>query len=157
MKTLNDQVFELVPAFHTQVTRWIDKFKANMEGEVDKMLSHYIDELFLKILGLEKGNWGDIRIKQGYPLIEAILQNRAVAQIDKVLDCSMSAALTKKVRAEYKRAFEDKLLRKLQDKASDDADAIAHFIHTELKNSAICLEDIQSYIKTFHLIEGDAK
>lgn len=157
MKTLNDQVFELVPAFHTQVTRWIDKFKANMEGEVDKMLSHYIDELFLKILGLEKGNWGDIRIKQGYPLIEAILQNRAVAQIDKVLDCSMSAALTKKVRAEYKREFEDRLLRKLRDKASDDADAIANFIHTELSNSAICLEDIQSYIKTFYLIEGDAK
>ena len=157
MKTLNDQVFELVPAFHTQVTRWINKFKANMENEVDKMLWNYIDELFLKILGLEKGNWGDVRIKQGYPLIEAILQNRAVAQIDKVLDCSMSAALTKKVRAEYNRAFEDQLLRKARDKASDDADAIAHFIHTELKNSAICLEDIQSYIKTFYLIEGDSK
>lgn len=157
MKTLNEQVFELVPAFHTQVTRWIDKFKANIENEVDKMLWNYIDELFLKILGLEKGNWGDIRIKQGYPLIEAILQNRAVAQIDKVLDCSMSAALTKKVRAEYKHAFEDQLLRKVRDRASDDADAIANFIHTELKNSAICLEDIQSYIKTFHLIEGDSK
>lgn len=157
MKTLNDQVFELVPIFHTEVASWIDKFKANIKIEVDKMLSNYIDELFLKILGLEKGNWGDIRIKQGYPLIEAILQNRAVAQIDKVLDCSMSAALTKKVRAEYNRAFEDQLLRKLQDKASDDADAIANFIHTELKNSAICLEDIQSYIKTFHLIEGDSK
>ena len=157
MKTPNDQVFELVPIFHTQVSTWIDKFKANIENEVDKMLSHYIDELFLKILGLEKDNWGDIRIKQGYPLIEAILQNRAVAQIDKVLDCNMNVALTKKVRAEYKRAFEDKLLRKLQNKASDDADAIANFIHTELKNSAICLEDIQSYIKTFHLIEGDSK
>jgi len=157
MKTLNDQVFELVPAFHTQVTRWIDKFKANIENEVDKMLWNYIDELFLKILGLEKNNWGDIRIKQGYPLIEAILQNRAVAQIDKVLDCSMSDALTKKVRAEYKRAFEDQLLRKLCDKASDDADAVAEFIHKELSNSAICLEDIQSYIKTFHLIEGEPK
>lgn len=157
MKTLNDQVFELVPAFHTQVTRWIDKFKANMENEVDKMLSHYIDALFLKILGLEKGNWGDVRIKHGYERIETILESKAIAQIDKVLDCSMSAALTKKVRAEYKRAFEDQLLRKLRDKASDDADAIADFIHIELSNSAICLEDIQSYIKTFYLIEGDSK
>jgi len=69
----------------------------------------------------------------------------------------MSAALTKKVRAEYKHAFEYKLLHKLRDKASNDADAIAAFIHTELSNSAICLEDIQSYIKTFHLIEGDSK
>ena len=38
-----------------------------------------------------------------------------------------------------------------------DADAIATFIQRELSNSAICLEDIQSYIKTIHLIEGDAK
>lgn len=157
MKTLNDQVFELVPAFHTQVIRWIDKFKASIENEVDQMLSHYIDELFLKILGLEKDSWGAVRIKHGYERIETILENKAVAQIDKVLDCSMSAALTKKVRAEYKRAFEDQLLRKLRDKASDDADAIANFIHTELSNSAICLEDIQSYIKTFYLIEGDSK
>lgn len=157
MKTLNDQVFELVPIFHTEVASWIDKFKTNIENEVDKMLWNYIDELFLKILGLEKGNWGDVRIKHGYERIETILENRAVAQIDKVLDCSMSAALTKKVRAEYRRAFEDQLLRKLCDKASDDADAVAEFIHKELSNSAICLEDIQSYIKTFYLIEGDSK
>ena len=157
MKTLNDQVFELVPVFHTQVTRWIGKFKANMEDEVDKMLSHYIDELFLKILGLEKGNWGEVRIKYGYERIETILENKSIAQIDKILDCSMSATLTKKVRAEYKRAFEAQLLRKARDKASDDADAIADFIHTELSNSAICREDIQSYIKTFNLIEGEPK
>lgn len=157
MKTLNEQVFELVPIFHTQVSTWIDKFKANIENEVDKMLSHYIDELFLKILGLEKDNWGDIRIKQGYPLIEAILQNRAVAQIDKVLDCNMNVTLTKKVRAEYKREFESQLVRITRKKASEDAVEIAKFIHTELKNSAICLEDIQSYIKTFYLIEGDSK
>lgn len=157
MKTLNDQVFELVPAFHTQVTRWIDKFKANMEDEVDKMLSYYIDELFLKILGLEKNHRGDVRIKHGCEHIETILENKAIAQIDKVLDCSMNAALTKKVRAEYKRALEEQLLRKVRNKASDDADVIADFIHTNLKNSAICLEDIQSYVKTFYLIEGEPK
>lgn len=157
MKTLNDQVFELVPIFHTQVSTWIDRFKANIESEVDKMLSSHINELFLKILGLEKDTWGDIRTKRGYERIETILENKAVAQIDKVLDCSMSAALTKKVRAGYKREFESQLVRITRKKASDDADAIANFIHTELKNSAICLEDIQSYIKTFHLIEGDSK
>lgn len=48
-------------------------------------------------------------------------------------------------------------LNNARDKTSDDAGAIANFIHTELKKSAICLEDIQSYIETFHLIEGDSK
>lgn len=157
MKTLNDQVFELVPVFHTQVSTWIDKFKANIESEVDKMLSNHINALFLKILGLEQNNWGDLRIIHGYESIETILQDKAVAQIAKVLDCSMNATLTKKVRAEYKREFESQLVRISRKKASEDAVEIATFIHKELSSSVICLEDIQSYIKTFHLIEGDSK
>lgn len=157
MKTLNDQVFELVPIFHTQVSTWIDKFKANIESEVDKMLSSHINALFLKVLGLEQDNWGDMHIKRGCMPIETILQDMAVAQIAKVLDCNMNVALTKKVRAEYKREFESQLVRITRKKASEDAVEVANFIHKELSNSAICLEDIQSYIKTFYLIEGDSK